>query len=624
MSRAMKLLSVACAGGVVALALVRMPQVTWTSEVLHAAQEDGGPILSGSVKSASGERMAGVTVSARVPGQSLTTSVFTDDQGRYFFPPMESGRYRVWAQAAGWVKGQRDVDLKGTSSRQDFTLNGTKDFWAQLSGDQMVAVLPEDTAGHRRMKAIFIGVCTECHAANVALHNRFDEKGWDAIVEAMSRTGFMNSFGTRKDPVMTHFRKELTAYLAEMRGPGPSPLSMKAPARPTGDAALPVVYEYDLPFENGGGYLPNNGSDWSLGNPAASGGGFGLHDATADFNGNLWFTYNTDSVDRSFGKIDGKTGKVTDFVAGRKPDGKRATNTHGILTGADGMIWFNVNLRSDLPGNERTARLDPKTEKYELFIPPAGVRGHNIHVAEDGRGNIWGSTETGAALLDPKTGQFTNFKSLTLPGSTYGAAGDRDGNGWWTQIGIDIIGHADVKTGQVSEIKLPPPSPLFPFLKAGDLSAEEEKVYFQHRRGFQGPRRPAADAKSPDVWIPNWSGNNLLRINIDTLKTTFYPAPGIGMNPYMSAIDNSHQVWVSMQGGDQVGKFDPKTETWTMYSWPSRGTGLRNMGLADHNGVVQVVGAYNSSARVGRMVMRSREDLQALRRRVGTTLAQAR
>jgi len=37
--------------------------------------------------------------------------------------------------------------------------------------------------------------------------------------------------------------------------------------------------------------------------------------------------------------------------------------------------------------------------------------------------------------------------------------------------------------------------------------------------------------------------------------------------------------------------------------------------MVDHNGVVQIVGAYFNAARVGRMVMRTERDVQALRAR---------
>ena len=43
--------------------------------------------------------MGGVTVSAKAEGSTITTSVFTDETGNYYFPPLPNGKYRVWAQA---------------------------------------------------------------------------------------------------------------------------------------------------------------------------------------------------------------------------------------------------------------------------------------------------------------------------------------------------------------------------------------------------------------------------------------------------------------------------------------------------------------------------------------------
>ena len=39
---------------------------------------------------------------------------------------------------------------------------------------------------------------------------------------------------------------------------------------------------------------------------------------------------------------------------------------------------------------------------------------------------------------------------------TYGAAGDRDGNGWWAEMSIDIIGKGNMTTGKPEEVRLEP------------------------------------------------------------------------------------------------------------------------------------------------------------------------
>ena len=56
-------------------------------------------LLSGTIKSSTGETMGGVTVSAKPEGGTVTTTVYTDEAGNYYFPVLPAGKYRVWAQA---------------------------------------------------------------------------------------------------------------------------------------------------------------------------------------------------------------------------------------------------------------------------------------------------------------------------------------------------------------------------------------------------------------------------------------------------------------------------------------------------------------------------------------------
>ena len=71
-----------------------------------SAQPNRSSALWGTALSPSGEPMEGVAVSARAEGRTTTTSVYTDEQGQYFFPslapPFEAGTYQVWAQAVGY------------------------------------------------------------------------------------------------------------------------------------------------------------------------------------------------------------------------------------------------------------------------------------------------------------------------------------------------------------------------------------------------------------------------------------------------------------------------------------------------------------------------------------------
>jgi len=109
-----------------------------------------GVLLAGTVRSESGEKMAGVTVSAKADGRTITTSVFTDENGEYYFPPLPSGKYRVWAQADTFETGRAEINLTETR-HQDLVLKPMQDFERQLTGDQVLAALPDSTPEDRRL-----------------------------------------------------------------------------------------------------------------------------------------------------------------------------------------------------------------------------------------------------------------------------------------------------------------------------------------------------------------------------------------------------------------------------------------------------------------------------------------
>jgi len=562
--------------------------------------------LTGAVKSASGTPLEGVAVSAQAPGVPITTSVYTNADGRYFFPPMKAGRYDVWAQAIGLERVDATADLAAKPTRLDFTMKETTDLVPQLSGYQVVAALPEDTVVHRRGKVLFQKNCTYCHETSTALRDRFDQHGWEAIVSAMS-SGF-----SRNPKPLTPAQKELAAYLTEMRGPGPSPMRPIV-FRPRGEATLPVTYEYDVAFADGG-YSAHNGSDWRYGQASSAGGGGAIHDAALDWDGNFWFTSNRASTNRTVGRVDGKTGKTTDFGV---PIGEgRMAQSHGMLLAADGRVYFNASPRiAYLDGD--LGIIDTHAQQVDTVRPPDGMTLVSGWLGNDAKGNIWtasGATKApgaGALRFDPRTRTFTQFKSPTA-GMTYGVAGDADGNGWWMGVDDDIIVHADGQ-GQVHEIRLPPTPPA-EYVKPGDF-AENEAIPQPGIGGKQSPRRPYADLKGTALWVPNFYGNTLVRIETRTSAVKYYAVPYPAINPYEAAVDSQHKVWVTFQNSDEMGRFDPETGSWTLYSWPTRGMAQRQNHMLERGGVLQFISASGPAHRVGRMVMRTERDLQSLRDR---------
>jgi len=135
----------------------------------------GDAILSGSVVSAAGEKLGGVTVSAKPADGTITTTVFTDEAGDYFFPPLPAGNYRVWAQAVTFQTAKAELALP-PAGRQSFVLQPIQDYVRQLPGNVMLAALPEETDQDRQ-------------GAQTFRHPRFSSEGAGGLPRARARSG---------------------------------------------------------------------------------------------------------------------------------------------------------------------------------------------------------------------------------------------------------------------------------------------------------------------------------------------------------------------------------------------------------------------------------------------------
>ena len=586
-------------------------------------------LLSGMIKSSTGESLGGVTVSAKPEGGTIATTVFTDDGGAYYFPPLPAGKYRVWAQALSFETAKREVDLNA-NGKQDLTLAPMDDperTFKQLPGNLVLSALPEATQEDQRMKRIVRTVCTGCHTASFPLQNRFDETGWNAIIELMKNANVYGVYVGKDRPpsgILEFHQKELAAYLARARGPGQTSMQVKLEPRPSGESARAVFREYDMPLDPDAGlpanFVQNDGSDWSLGTPSILIPGWGVHDAWLDLNGNVWFTCNIPNKRTTIGKIDAKTGAVKLFAV-PGPNGL-AAGAHGMTRDPNGIIWFNVN-----PGRGGLGRVDPKTEKIDVFLPPNGMSptGGATTVDYDGKGMIWASSPDGALRFDPQTAKFTEYKSVTYKtpngtGTTYGAAADRDGNGYWAEMVLDTVGVGDGATGKASEIKLAPLT-----REANLLTADERKFYETYSQPdfnsplpwAQGPRRMGTDKNADVLWVGDSWGANLARIDTHTHDITYVPLPG-QQQPYHVTVDRGHNAWTNLWGADRVMRYDPKTASWTAFDLPTRGAEPRYVSLLERDGApTQVALPYFRGRKVAVMTLRSEADVQALKAQGG-------
>jgi streptogramin lyase len=558
--------------------------------------------------------MEGVIVSARASDKSFTTSVFSDRQGNYAFPPLDAGQYKVWAQAVGFEAARSEFAVASARVDRNFTLTRNRDTAQtvkQMSGVEYLQSLPQNTPADRRMVHAFKNNCTGCHTASYALQNRWDAQGWGILVDLM--TVFPSSGvpvpGLRPTPerpgnkMIAAYRNELAEYLGRVRGA--TELSdLKLVPRAGGEATQVVITEYDVPRTDRPLHF-DNGSDWSMGTPSRFV-GRAAHDVWVDAGGIVWMA--DDMVpERTFAKLDPTTGKVTDYAL-KGEDGK-SIGTHSVVVDHAGKVWATGE-----DGN--FAMLDSRTGEMKSFPRQAGLRpavGGTLDV--DSKGNPWATSTNGAIKLDVATGQYTHYEGPPAPegfcGSecggwgTYGVAVDRTDNAWVTNPGLDRLLKVDGRTGQVTAVNL---SPL--------VIPEVTEVDRQRRltvRGGQNsappgqkaPRRLAADPNADLIWVSMYTSDRLARVNTRTNEVKEYPLPTPFASPYAAAVDKNGNVWINTMNHDVLTKFDPKTERFTEYPLPTRGTEIRHVQVDNRTNPPTVWAPYNRTNKVVRLQFRT-------------------
>jgi streptogramin lyase len=570
--------------------------------------------LTGSIRSADGKPLEGVTVSAKRDGTTITTTVFTDEQGMYVFPALSptfsEGTYNVWAQAIGYGTARAGVTLeKSKPATQDFTMKPLGDFSRQLSSAEWMAALPDTTPADARMKMVFRNNCAGCHQPSFVLQNKFDEAGWRKIIDVMERVGI---YGDPPDPaeppmpLVNYFKEELAAYLAKVAGPN-SNLPLKPSARPRGEAAQVVITEYDITSNSDlKKYVTSDGSDWMEGTPSAYE-ARGPHDAEVDQNGIVWIADSQANPERTIARLDPATGAVKHFKL--DAGGGMGKRSHGIVIDQKGIAWFNAD--------GVLGKIDTRTEKLEQFAPPKGMARVGGTLDVDNNGIVWMSTNEGALAFDPATDQFKQFKSLSpgQAGRTYGVAADADGNGWWAQMNYDKLGVGNYRTGEITEVALARRAEFDKLTTDKDREAFKKFGSDWNSATFdaQAPRRLGADKKGSTVWVANWWGDNLAKIDSKTHKVTLYtpPSPNEFRGVYDTVIDKHGMVWMNLMNADRVARFDPQSEKWTEFHLPTRGTETRFIAVDNRTEPVEVWTPYWRTSKLARIQFRTTEQIKA-------------
>lgn len=127
--------------------------------------------------------------------------------------------------------------------------------------------------------------------------------------------------------------------------------------------------------------------------------------------------------------------------------------------------------------------------------------------------------------------------------------------------------------------------------------------------GAQAPRRMGTDKFGDTLWVANFQGENLARIDIRTRDATYYRLP-IRSHPYRVTADKDHNAWTSSMGDDWLLRLNPDTTEWTMFQLPVLNCDSRYLWI-DHGRDELWVPCARTSQAI-RMQFRTADELRAL------------
>ncbi|HEX9274648.1 MAG TPA: carboxypeptidase regulatory-like domain-containing protein, partial [Candidatus Binatia bacterium] len=411
------------------------------------ANSSAAVALTGQVSAQKEGLMQGVVVGAKKEDSTMTVNVTTDEKGRFSFPASKlgPGHYALKIRAAGYdLDGPKAVDVVAEKpTTANIKLKSAKDPSAQLSDAEWLLSIP----GTEEQKKFLLG-CNGCHTVERIVKTNHSAGEWVQVFQRMSLYApgssplrpQMTVGGVQRDRTRGVDPKAIGEWLASVNASYNSKerFPLKTLPRPKGKATRTIITEYDLP------------------RPLAM-----PHDVVVDSTGVAWYS---DFGEQFIGRVDPKTGKVTEFPI---PVLKKGfpMGTLDLQLDKEENLWVSLMYQGGI------AKFDRKTEKFDVYPVPKEWQGNhtqqsmvnptNSHVD----GKVWTNNQDTHAIyrLDVATGQYENLGEFKIPGenrsiSAYGIPSDQENNLYLLEFGSHNVGRIDAKTKEFKVWSTPTPN----------------------------------------------------------------------------------------------------------------------------------------------------------------------
>jgi len=466
--------------------------------------------------------------------------VVSDAQGRYSFPAsasrLQAGTYSLGIRAAGYqLSAPATATVLPQGTTLDLKLGKASNLAAQLTNAEWIASVP----GTHSQKRTLLN-CVACHTLERVVRSTHDSAGFVQTLQRMA--GYANQstplrpqrrLADRDRELIgeerARFQREQAEWLSAINlssGPGWQ-FPLQTLPRPSGRGTRVIITEYDLP------------------RPTIE-----PHDVVVDADGIAWYS---DFGDQSIGKLDPKSGKVTEYPV---PELKKGWPT-GLLSlrfDREQNLWAGMMYQGGI------AKLDRKSGKLQLWsIPPELNKANTqinmtspLHFAVDGK--MWTQNNGFAAVhrIDLASGKwetFEPFKDSKRNHNIYDVIADSKNNVYFTDFANEHIGRIDAKSGKITLYPTPTPG--------------------------SAPRRGMMDAQDR-LWFAEYRGNRIGLFDPATERFQEWEAPTAWSAPYDIALDRNGEAWTGSMLSDRILRLDPKSGRFVEYLLP-RPTNIRRV-----------------------------------------------
>lgn len=477
--------------------------------------------LVGRVSDDAGAYLSGVMVTAYDAQRFMSVSVFSAGDGRYQFPPLDAGSYRVRARRIGFTELAYDgVAMPTTTGSLDFVLRPTTDINDQLPPTYFHSLLHWPS---ERVQGDFARTCANCHQiGDQRWRKPRTPAEWETVVNRMIGYGIV--------PFYPETRDLLIPTLAATFSPSAPAPTFAAPPPPAGDATRAIIYEWEIdPVDKPG-----------------------CHDLELGVDGTVYtvsgmYALNPRTGERSHYPIQG--------------------GGHSVERDRDGNMWITA------PGPEELIKFDVTTKATTHYRQPRigddlGSYPHTLRFDEQGR--IWYtlSRSNHVCRFDPPTGAFTYYRlpdadatdtGVPIP-VPYGCAVAPDQTVWWSQLFGHKIGRIDPDTGVVSAWRPPFDGPR-------RLGVGPDNVVWV-------PGYGSAELGRFDPLTETWTVYPLPSIPRGT---------ELPYNLHVNL--QNGEVWINGSNSDSMIRFEPATERFTVFQLPTPADFTREIEFDDDGNI---------------------------------------